>query len=178
MTTPSSTIESRKVHVDESIGSDTVGNGALDKPYQTAAYAIFANEHSQSLNILVRSKPESDYTEISPSGLKKAKKNAEGLAKKARKAEEQRLKEEQEKGAEAERLRRKLEESKQITLKEDLTLPSPVKVILSHYSLFTIRTRYPHSPGKNCKLRASPIEACQCIWMGTPLARPEGSDLC
>lgn len=122
--------------MDESTGSDTAGHGTLEEPYQTAAYAIFANEHSKPITILIRSKPDIDYAEISPSGLKKAKKNAEGLAKKAKKAEEQRLKEEQEKGAEVERLRKKLEESKQITLTEDPTLPSPVKVILIHFSRY------------------------------------------
>ena len=121
-------IEPIKIYVDESTGTDTPGNGTLEKPCRTAAYAIFANEHWSHI-VLVRSKPESDYVEMSPSGLKKAKKNAEGLSKKARKAEELRLKQEQEKGLEAERLHRKLEESKQIALKEDPALPSPIKVI-------------------------------------------------
>lgn len=138
MSTPSST-ELKKVYVDESTGSDTFGNGTPEKPYQTAAYAIFTNDQSQSLIFLIRSKAENDYAEMSPSGLKKARKNAEGLSKKAKKAEEQRLKQEQEKGAEAERLHRKLEESKQILLEDDPSLPTPVKVT---WISFTIPVHY------------------------------------
>jgi len=124
----SSSIESKKVYVDESTGSDTSGNGTPEKPYQTAAYAIFANDSSQTLIVLIRSKEENNYAEISPSGLKKATKNAAGLSKKAKKAEEQRLKKVQEEGAESERSHRRLEESKQIVLKDDPSLPTPVKV--------------------------------------------------
>jgi asparaginyl-tRNA synthetase len=124
----SSSIELSTVYVDESTGSDTTGNGTLDKPYQTAAYAIFATDQSKPPIVLIRSKSENDYAEISPSGLKKAKKNADGLSKKAKKAQEQRLKEEQEKGAEAQRLLRKLEDSRQVVLKEDPTLATPIKV--------------------------------------------------
>lgn len=127
MSTPLSS-ESKKVYVDESTGSDTTENGSPEKPYQTAAYAIFANDQSQSLIILIRSRVENDYAEISPSGLKKARKNAEGLSKKAKKAEEQRVRQEQVKRSEAERSHKKLEDSKQVVLEDDPSLPIPVKV--------------------------------------------------
>ena len=81
--------------------------------------AIFANEHWSHI-VLVHSKPGNDYVDMSLSGLKKANKNAEGLSRKAGKAEPLRLKQEQEKGVEAERLH------KQIVFKD--LVPSPIKV--------------------------------------------------
>jgi hypothetical protein len=81
----------------------------------------------------VRAKGVEEYVEITQSALKKAKKNAEGLAKKAKKAEELKQREEQEKGAEAERLQKKLEESKKIVLEEDQSLPKAAKVCLLLY---------------------------------------------
>jgi len=117
-----------QIYVEETTGSDTTGDGTVEKPYQTAAYAIFTHRSSAPLLILIRPKLDDEYAEISPSGLRKAKKNAEGLHKKAKKVEELKLKQEQEKGAEAERLQTKLEESKKIILSEDPELPKATKV--------------------------------------------------
>ncbi|KAF8589480.1 asparaginyl-tRNA synthetase [Ramaria rubella] len=131
-------MESSTIYVDESAGADIAENGTIDNPYQTAAFAIFANE-SKSLIILVRSKLDDDYLEISPSALKKARKNAEGLSKKAKKAEEQRFKKAQEQGLEVEKLQKKLEESKKIVLKEDLTLPEAIKIKIGNLAAFRTR---------------------------------------
>ena len=117
-----------RIYIEETTGSDTTGDGTAEKPYQTAAYAIFTHGSADPLLILIRQKLDDEYTEISPSGLRKAKKNADGLHKKAKKAEEQRVKQEQERGAEAERLQKKLEESKKIVLSEDPEHPKATKV--------------------------------------------------
>lgn len=68
------------VYVSEQ-GSDETGKGTEAAPYASAAYAYFV---TQSEQILVSR--EGKYEPISPSALKKAKKGAEGLAKKAEKA--------------------------------------------------------------------------------------------
>jgi len=116
------------VYVDETKGSDAPGKGSADKPYQTAAYALFVGDAANPPVIFVRGKDGEEYVEITQSALKKAKKNAEGLQKKAQKAEELRLRQEQEKGVEAERLQKKLEDSKKIVLQEDPALPKAIKV--------------------------------------------------
>lgn len=62
-------------------GSDESGQGTEQAPYATPAYAFYV---SKSEKILVLK--EGKYEDISPSALKKAKKGADGLAKKAEKA--------------------------------------------------------------------------------------------
>lgn len=62
-------------------GSDETGKGTEQAPYATPAYAFYI---SKSEKILVLK--EGKYEDISPSALKKAKKGADGLAKKAEKA--------------------------------------------------------------------------------------------
>ncbi|KIJ51411.1 hypothetical protein M422DRAFT_158290 [Sphaerobolus stellatus SS14] len=118
---------SLKVYVDEVIGVDSPDHGSTNKPYQTAAYALFVGDAANPPLIFVRGKGADEYVEITQSALKKAKKGAEGLEKKAKKAGELKLREEQEKGAEAERLQKKLEESKKIVLEEDPSLPKATK---------------------------------------------------
>ncbi|KAF8525974.1 asparaginyl-tRNA synthetase [Hysterangium stoloniferum] len=116
-----------QIYVDEITGSDTTGDGTIQQPYQSAAHALFVNQAISEPKLLMRSKEESDFVEITASALKKARKNADGLAKKAKKSEELKLREEQAKGAEAEKTQKKLEESKKIVLTEDSDLVKPVK---------------------------------------------------
>ena len=74
------------IHVDEVSGSDTSGNGSPDAPYQTIAHALFT--HGQDASVLVRKDSGSPYDEPTQSSLKKARKGADGLEKKRKKAEE------------------------------------------------------------------------------------------
>ena len=60
--------------------------------------------------------------------MKKAKKGADGLEKKRKKAEELAEREAKEKAAEREKREKLLEESKKIVLTEDASLPKPTKV--------------------------------------------------
>ncbi|KAI5965050.1 DED81 [Candida theae] len=76
------------IYVNEKTGVDSADHsGSESQPFATAAYALFVNPDAK---ILVYKETEEDktkfaYTEISPSALKKAKKGAEGLKKKAEK---------------------------------------------------------------------------------------------
>jgi asparaginyl-tRNA synthetase len=72
----------------------------------------------------VRKDPSAEYEEPTQSALKKAKKGADGLEKKRKKAEE--LAEAA--ALEREKQYRLLEESKKIQLVEDAALPAAVKV--------------------------------------------------
>ena len=110
------------VYIDEATGSDESGSGTQNAPYKTIAYALF--KHSDDAEVQVRKNGEAPYDRPSDSALKKAKKGAEGLRKKAEK-EAENAEREAKKRAEVEH---KLEESKKIVLKEDVTLPKAVKV--------------------------------------------------
>ncbi|KAH9912590.1 asparaginyl-tRNA synthetase, partial [Amylocystis lapponica] len=77
--------------------------------------------------ILSRKDASTTYEEPTQSALKKAKKGADGLEKKRKKAEELAEREAKEKGEAQERREKLLEQSKQLVLKEDASLPAAVK---------------------------------------------------
>jgi hypothetical protein len=110
------------IYVDEAAGSDLTGVGSQQAPYQSLAHALFTQ--GQSASVLVRKGPSSEYEEPTQSALKKAKKGADGLEKKRKKAEELA----QAATVERENRERLLEESKKIQLVEDATLLAAVKV--------------------------------------------------
>ena len=114
------------IYVDETSGSDLTGVGSQEAPYQSLAHALFAQ--GQSATVLIRKDPSADYEEPTQSALKKAKKGADGLEKKRRKAEELAEREARAQGEEREKRERLIEESKKIQLVEDATLPTAVKV--------------------------------------------------
>lgn len=114
-----------RVYVDDNLGSDLPDRGTAEHPFQTAAYALFIHESGSTIpGIFVRNKEGTEYVEITASALKKAKKDADGLAKKAKKADEIKRKEEEKKANE----QKKLEESKKIIITEDPSLPKPTTV--------------------------------------------------
>jgi asparaginyl-tRNA synthetase len=115
------------VYVDETAGSDSTGNGTEAQPYQTLAYAIFITASAEA-TYQIRKDPNTSYDEPTQSALKKAKKGADGLEKKKKKAEELAEREANEKGAEREKREKLLEESKKIVLEEDSSLPQATKV--------------------------------------------------
>lgn len=118
------------VYVDETAGSDSTGSGSQQAPYQSLAFALFT--HGQTANVLVRKDSSAEYEEPTQSALKKAKKGADGLEKKRKKAEELAEREAQANNEEREKRERLLEESKKIQLVEDATLPAAVKVPASN----------------------------------------------
>ncbi|KAI0300466.1 asparaginyl-tRNA synthetase [Multifurca ochricompacta] len=93
------------VYVDEAAGSDLTGVGSLDVPYQSIAHALFL--HGQTITVR--------YEEPTQSALKKAKKGADGLEKKRRKAEELAAREAQAQSEDLEKRERLLQASKEIS---------------------------------------------------------------
>ncbi|KAF9445308.1 asparaginyl-tRNA synthetase [Macrolepiota fuliginosa MF-IS2] len=114
------------IYIDEATGSDTSGTGTQLTPYQTLGHALYANAaSSDGVKYLIRKDATAEYDEPTQSALKKAKKTADGLEKKKKKAEELAEKEAKEKAELREKREKLLEESKKIVLEEDQTLPKP-----------------------------------------------------
>ncbi|GLB37831.1 putative asparaginyl-tRNA synthetase [Lyophyllum shimeji] len=118
------------IHIDETAGSDTTGNGTPDQPYQSLGFAVFT--HGATESFLTRKDPSGTYEEPTQSSLKKAKKTAEGLEKKKKKAEELAAREAKEQGEAKEKREKLLEDSKKIVLTEDPSLPKSVKSKIAH----------------------------------------------
>lgn len=114
------------IYIDQAIGVDTAGNGTIDRPYQTLAYAIFVTPSSEVDNTVFqfRKNFNVEYDIPTQSATKKAKKDAQGLEKKRLKAEA----EEKEARERQERREKRLEESRKVVLVEDASLPTPTKV--------------------------------------------------
>ncbi|EJD08142.1 asparaginyl-tRNA synthetase [Fomitiporia mediterranea MF3/22] len=110
------------IYIDEATGSDESGSGTQNAPYKTLAYALFKHD-SPDVQLQIRKDSETPYDKPTDSSLKKAKKNADGLRKKAAKAAEIAEREARER-AEADK---RLEESKKIVLVEDASLPKAIK---------------------------------------------------
>lgn len=125
-------------HVDEASGSDDTGKGTPEQPYQTLAFAVFTAPESK---YLIRKDASATYEEPTQSALKKAKKGADGLEKKRRKAGELAEREAKEKEGERERREKQIEESKKIVLTEDTSLPAAKKVrVIPQHSYFLLCT--------------------------------------
>jgi asparaginyl-tRNA synthetase len=109
------------IYVDETGGSDTTGQGNLEKPYQSLAQSIYAHGHGM---FRVRKTADAEYEKPTPTSLKKAKKNARGIAEKKKKEEEQAKKQAEEK------VKRKnvLQKSPTIVVEEDPALPTATRV--------------------------------------------------
>ena len=120
------------IYIDEAVGSDTTGNGTIEAPYQSLGVALFNHPTTSESTpaFLIRKDAAGTYEEPTQSSLKKAKKTADGLEKKKKKAEELAEREAKEKGDEKEKREKILEESKKIVLEEDGTLPKPTKVCI------------------------------------------------
>lgn len=139
------------LYIDEATGSDTTGTGTQAEPYQTLGYALYANDASgDSVKYLIRKDATTQYDEPTQSSLKKAKKTADGLEKKRKKAEELADKEAKEKAALKEKREKLLEESKKIVLEEDQALPKATRVHdlipykWIHDSILDFRPKFPN----------------------------------
>jgi asparaginyl-tRNA synthetase len=114
-------------YIDETAGSDETGVGSIEKPFQSLAFALF-KAGAETPKLLSRKDPNSEYDEPTQSSLKKARKNADGLEKKRKKAEELAERAATAQNADRERREKALEESRKIVLKEDESLPKAVTV--------------------------------------------------
>ena len=112
-------------HVDEATGSDETGKGTPEQPYQTLAFAVYSHPDGP---YAIRKDASAAYDEPTQSALKKAKKGADGIEKKRKKAEELAEREAKEQAAAREKKEKKLEESKKIVLAQDPSLPTAIKV--------------------------------------------------
>jgi asparaginyl-tRNA synthetase len=117
------------VFVHEASGVDAVDvAGTQDAPFKTPAFALFVKEDARML-FVYKEDPETfdGYVEISASALKKAKKGAESLKKKAEKAK---ATESAKASKEADDAAKKLEALK-IEIKEDASLPKAQRAKIS-----------------------------------------------
>lgn len=105
------------VYVHEAQGVDSASaDGSQEKPFQTPAYAVFANDGK---DVVVMVFKDGAYDKISPSAMKKAKKGADGLRKKAEKS----VKQQADAAAKADEENARLEAAKKIVIKQDASLP-------------------------------------------------------
>ena len=114
---------SRPINVDETAGSDDTGKGTHEAPYGSVAFALFSHPGATTLI-----RKDGAYEEPTQSALKKAKKGADGLEKKKKKAEELAERDALAKAQEKEKREKLIEESKKIVLVEDASLPKAKKV--------------------------------------------------
>lgn len=115
------------VYVNEKTGADAAGAGSEQQPFQTPAYALFVQPDATVL--VYKQKDASDdfeYTEISASALKKAKKGADGLKKKQDKQRQQEQELQQRQADAAKRFA----ELDLIKIEEDPALPAATKTKL------------------------------------------------
>ncbi|EJF60667.1 asparaginyl-tRNA synthetase [Dichomitus squalens LYAD-421 SS1] len=117
------------IYVDEAAGSDDTGKGSQEAPYQSLAFALYTHPDGQ---FQIRKDADTPYDEPTQSALKKAKKGADGIEKKKKKAEELAQREAKEKAEARERKEKKLEESKKIVLQEDPGLPKATKAKIAN----------------------------------------------
>lgn len=121
------------LYVNESTGVDeqTVA-GTQEKPYQTAAFALFAfqqqnGEDAAEPKLFLFKSEDNEYQEISASALKKARKGCNGLAKKAVKQKEELARKQKQ---EADNAAKQLA-SLNIKIEEDKSLPEAKKYKIS-----------------------------------------------
>ncbi|KAJ2088735.1 asparagine--tRNA ligase [Coemansia sp. RSA 1813] len=132
------------IYVDETAGSDSSGTGSMSAPFKTAISAILAIENptllaassgssdvteaAPKLQIQIKKAGEEEYTELTASAIKKAKKAHDIALKKAKKQAEQAAKDKDANESKAAEEQRKLEESKSVVLTEDASLPRAVAI--------------------------------------------------
>lgn len=87
------------LYVNEFTGADEAGYaGSQQQPFKTAAFALFSAAEAEGepkLFVFKKDEDQEGYAEITASALKKARKGAEGLKKKAVKQKEQEEKQKQ-----------------------------------------------------------------------------------
>ncbi|KAK9721546.1 asparagine--tRNA ligase [Basidiobolus ranarum] len=118
--------EATVVFVDEVNGSDETGNGSQEAPFQTPVVAL--QKGGDNATVKVQKTSEEGYKDISGAALKKAKKKVEELQRKAKKADEQQKSEADKVAARAAEEAKRIEESKQIVLTQDPSLPEAEKI--------------------------------------------------
>ncbi|KZV88411.1 asparaginyl-tRNA synthetase [Exidia glandulosa HHB12029] len=114
------------VHVDLAAGNDSTGDGSATAPYLTASHVLL-KYGAAPVNILVRKAAGDEYAEITKSALKTARKEADGIEKKRKRAEELAARDAEKEAAAREKKLKQLEEARKVVLEEDPSLPAPTK---------------------------------------------------
>lgn len=127
MATPSSS--GPTVHVDLVSGNDSTGDGSASAPYLTASFVLLKFGDAP-VTILVRKAAGEEYAEITKSALKTARKEADGIEKKRKRAEELAARDAEKEAAARERKAKQLEDARKIVLAEDTSLPAASKVCI------------------------------------------------
>lgn len=130
------------LYVNEFTGADEAGYaGSQQQPFKTAAFALFSAAEAEGepkLFVFKKDEDQEGYAEITASALKKARKGAEGLKKKAVKQKEQ---EEKQKQQEVKDAAKKLE-AMNISIVEDASLPKAERCkIISSYEAVNKRVK-------------------------------------
>ncbi|KAI8646185.1 hypothetical protein BD408DRAFT_410822 [Parasitella parasitica] len=113
------------IFVDEVAGCDTNGNGTESAPFKSTIKALEAKGD----NIKIQIKKDAEgYKDVSGAALKKAKKSLAEQQKKAKKFEEQKLKQSADLQKKKEDENKALEYAKSIVLTEDKSLPEAQKI--------------------------------------------------
>lgn len=111
------------LYIHDTAGKDVATAGSEAEPFQTAAYALYTSTAATEPKLMVFKAEENGFVEISASALKKARKGADGLRKKAAKQAEQAAKQAEQQAASAAKQMAAL----QITITEDASLPAAIK---------------------------------------------------
>lgn len=121
------------VYINETSGVDELNTiGSAEKPFQTAAYALFVQGDvtGGEPKLLIFKPEDNEYQDISASALKKARKGAEGLKKKALKQKQLDAKKQQQEAENAAKQMAALD----IKIEEDKNLPAAQKVKITKAS--------------------------------------------
>ncbi|QKX59172.1 uncharacterized protein TRUGW13939_06304 [Talaromyces rugulosus] len=151
-----------KVYIDEDVGKDdSSATGAETAPYKTVLHAMLQHAPTtegiqyltrKSVTGPVENDNEASRLEWKPpsaSGMKKFLKSYEGAKKKAAKADELAIREK----AEWEKRQAVLEDAKKVVLKEDASLPKPVRIRLDVTDPATVKLRAPESSEPGTRVR-------------------------
>lgn len=115
------------VHVDLVGGNDSTGDGSASAPYLTASHVLLKHGASP-VNILVRKAAGEEYAEITKSALKTARKEADGIEKKRKRAEELAARDAEKEAAAKEKKAKQLDEARKVVLEDDPKLQAATKV--------------------------------------------------
>ncbi|KAE8146322.1 hypothetical protein BDV25DRAFT_162744 [Aspergillus avenaceus] len=147
------------IYIDEDVGrDDTTANGSESAPYKTLLHAFLQHAPGEGVQYLTRKSQTEPATEgadklewkpATKSAVKKATNLYEQRKKKAAKEQELAIREKQE----ADKRRLVLEEAKKIVIKEDTSLPKPVKIRLDVTDPATVKLGSPESETPGTRVR-------------------------
>ncbi|KAJ5264211.1 hypothetical protein N7497_003382 [Penicillium chrysogenum] len=143
---------STTIYIDEDVGRDeSPANGTETAPYKTLIHAYYLTRKSQTdaAGEDVDPAAKLEWKPATKSAMKKANNLWEQRKKKAAKEQELAIREK----AEADKRQKVLEEAKKVVIKEDTSLPKPVRVRLDVTDPAIIKLRTPESDEAGTRVR-------------------------